>query len=81
MIVVEEVAAREDTVRVADLRRRVRESMEEPPVQWECPARIDKQYMSEPLPVRKARAMALKLSLMPTDLWDCLLYTSDAADE
>jgi formate C-acetyltransferase len=26
--------------------------------------------MGEPLPVRKARALALKLSLMPVDLWD-----------
>jgi len=44
--------------------------MEQPPVKWDCPARIDDRYMPEPLPVRKARAIALKLSQMPTDLWD-----------
>lgn len=59
-----------DTERVADLRRRVRDAMEKPPVGWGCPDRIDDCYMSEPLPVRKARAIALKLSLMPSDLWD-----------
>ena len=59
-----------DTERVVNLRRRVREAMEQPPVRWDCPARIDDCYMSEPLPVRKARAIALKLSQMPTDLWD-----------
>ena len=32
--------------------------MEKPPVEWECPARIDKLFMSEPLPVR-VRAMVL----------------------
>ena len=30
--------------------------------------------MSEPLGVRKARAMALKLSLMPADLWEGQLF-------
>ncbi|MCX7014208.1 MAG: hypothetical protein NTW86_16930 [Candidatus Sumerlaeota bacterium] len=59
-----------DTPRVADLRRRVREAMEKPPVAWQCPKRIDPRFRSEPLPVRKARAIALKLSAMPTDLWD-----------
>jgi len=57
------------TARVADLRRRVREAMERPPVAWDCPARIDEALLGEPLAVRKARAIALKLSAMPTDLW------------
>ena len=65
---------REDTPRVADLRRRVREAMEEEPLSWECPPGIEARYMGEPLPVRKARAIALKLSLMPTDLWDGQLF-------
>jgi formate C-acetyltransferase len=30
--------------------------------------------MSEPLPVRKARALALKLGLMPVELWDGQLF-------
>ena len=59
-----------DTPRVADLRRRVREAMKVDPVRWDCPARIDEAYMAEPVAVRKARAIALKLSAMPTDLWD-----------
>jgi pyruvate-formate lyase len=59
-----------DTERAADLRCRVREVMEQALVKWDCPARIDDRYMSEPLAVRKARAIALKLSQMPTDLWD-----------
>ncbi|MCK4374106.1 MAG: hypothetical protein KAX19_02220 [Candidatus Brocadiae bacterium] len=63
-----------DTARVADLRRRVRAAMEEPPVAWQCPERIAERFMSEPLPVRKARAIALKLSVMPTDLWDGQLF-------
>ena len=62
-----------ETARVADLRRRVRAAMEEPPVAWDCPERIDEQ-MAEPLPVRKARAIALKLAHMPTDLWDGQLF-------
>ena len=60
----------QDTERVVDLRRRVREAMEQPPEKWDCPAQIDDRYMSEPISVRKARAIALKLSQMPTDLWD-----------
>ena len=70
MISIAQVSKRPDTERVADLRHRVRDAMEHPPAKWDCPARIDDRYMSEPLPVRKARAIALKLSLMPTDLWD-----------
>jgi len=65
---------RTDTERVADLRRRVRDMMEVPGSGWECPARLDEQWMSEPLPVRKARAIALKLSHMPTDLWRGQLF-------
>jgi formate C-acetyltransferase len=63
-----------DTARLAALRRRVRDAMERPPVRWDCPARIDERYMAEPLAVRKARAIALKLSAMPTDLWDGQLF-------
>ena len=63
-----------DTLRVADLRRRVREAMEREPVQWDCPERIDEGFMAEPLAVRKARAIALKLSRMPTDLWRGQLF-------
>jgi formate C-acetyltransferase len=58
-----------DTARVLGLRRRVRDAMELPPVSWDCPARIDDAHMTEPLPVRKSLAVALKLSLMPDDLW------------
>jgi len=65
-----DIATFPDTPRVADLRRRVREAMKVEPVAWECPARIDPAYMAEPVAVRKARAIALKLSAMPTDLWD-----------
>ncbi len=64
------VCERPDTARVADLRRRVRAAMERPPAAWECPARIDECLMAKPLAVRKARAIALKLSQMPTDLWE-----------
>jgi len=66
--------ARADTARVADLRRRVRDAMEKPPVPWECTARIAEQFMTEPLPVRKARAIALKLAQMPTELWRGQLF-------
>jgi len=58
-----------DTPRVADLRRRVRDAMEKDPVAWDCPKRIDSRFFDEPLPVRKARAIALKLAHMPADLW------------
>lgn len=53
-----------DTERVLDLRARVREAMKRPPVTWDCPQRIDERHLAEPLPVRKARAVALKLSAM-----------------
>ncbi|MFO8008662.1 MAG: pyruvate formate lyase family protein [Candidatus Brocadiia bacterium] len=59
-----------DTSRVSDLRRRVRNAMERPPVTWDCPERIADEHMSDPLPLRKARAIALKLRHMPTDLWE-----------
>ena len=65
-----QIAGREDTPRVADLRRRVREAMERVPESWACPPRIDDAHMSEPLPVRKARAIELKLGEMPADLWE-----------
>jgi len=44
--------------------------MEEPPVAWNCPERIPVEQMGEPLAVRKARAMALKLAHMPLEVWD-----------
>ena len=65
-----EITGRPDTPRVSDLRQRVRDAMERPPVKFDCPARIDERFTSEPLAVRKARAISLKLSVMPTDLWD-----------
>ena len=69
-----EVRERADTARVAELRDRVRAAMERPPVRWDCPERIEDRFMSEPLAVRKARAIALKLSHMPTGLWSGQLF-------
>jgi len=63
-----------DTSRVLDLRRRVLEAMKRPPVRWDGPTHIAPRFMSEPLAVRKARAIALKLSRMPTDLWPGQLF-------
>lgn len=63
-----------DTARVRELRHRVREAMREPAVVWDCPAHIDSRFMPESLAVRKARAIALKLSQMPTDLWEGQLF-------
>ncbi len=63
-----------DTSRIENLRRRVREAMKKEPVVWECPKHIGDSYMSESVPVRKARAIALKLSHMPTDLWAGQLF-------
>ena len=65
---------RADTLRVTDLRQRVRGAMERPPAPWKCPTRIDEGHMAEPLAVRKARAIALKLSHMPVDLWEGQLF-------
>ncbi len=56
----ETVVALPDTPRVQALRTRVRRAMAVPPLTWECPPRIDDVYLSEPIPVRKARAIALK---------------------
>ena len=39
------IHTRPDTERVANLRRRVRAAMERPPVKWECPVRIDGQFI------------------------------------
>ena len=64
-----DVRALADTPRVIDLRRRVRAAMDVPPVAWDCPPRIDERRFGEPIAVRKARAIALKLSHMPADLW------------
>ena len=58
-----------DTARVEQLRQCVRAAMDRPPADWICPAQIDDRFMTEPLAVRKARAIALKLSAMPPDLW------------
>ena len=63
-----------DTERASCLRARVRAAMERPPVEWGCPRHIADQHMSEPLAVRKARAIALKLSRMPLDLWEGQLF-------
>ena len=63
-----------DTPRVRALRHRVRAAMNQPPVGWDGPERIDPRFMSEHLAVRKARAIALKLSSMPTDLWAGQLF-------
>lgn len=68
------VTGRADTPRIADLRTRVRAAMERSYAAHEWPARIDQAYMGEPLPVRKARALAVKLGGMPTDLWDGQLF-------
>jgi pyruvate-formate lyase len=70
-----------DTPRVARLRERVRAAMEQPAVEWNCPEHIDDRYMSEPLAVRKARAIALKLAHMPTDLWEGQLFAGSMTME
>ena len=69
-----EMVGLEDSGRVAQLRRRVREAMKRPPAAWSCPERIDARHMSEPVAVRKARAIELKLSAMPADLWADQLF-------
>lgn len=43
--------------------------MEIPPVVWKCPPRIEPLDPSEPVAVRKAGAISLKLRHMPVDLW------------
>ena len=70
-----------ETPRIADLRGRVRTAMEAPPAAWDCPARIADAFMAEPLAVRKARAMALKLAHMPLDLWDGQLIAGSMTSE
>jgi len=74
MTAVPEICSRRDTDDMASLRRRIRDAMEIPPVEWDCPERIGDEHMGDSLPVRKARAMALKLSVLPTDLWDGQLH-------
>ena len=59
-----------DTNRVLDLRTRVRDAMDIDPVYWTGSNAIEETHMSAPIAVRKARAVALKLSEMPVDLWD-----------
>ena len=63
-----------DTPRTIDLRTRVRAAMQREAVPWKGPVRIDESYMDEPLAVRKARAIALKLSLLSPDLWAGQLF-------
>ena len=65
---------RTDSPRVIDLRRRVKASMESPVQAGDCPEHIADEYMAAPLAVRKAHAVALKLSSMPTTLWDGQLF-------
>ena len=62
------------TDRVKELRERVRAAMYREAVMWQCPERVDDAVMAEPVAVRKARAIALKLSAMPTDLWEDQLF-------
>ena len=69
-----DIARIADTARAANLRRRVREAMKTPPVDWACPKRVAQEHGLEPLPVRKARAIALKLAHMPVDLWEGQLF-------
>jgi len=75
------VRNRPDDARVAELRGRVRAAMSVPPIHWECPARIDERHMREPIGVRKARALALKLSQMPIGLWEGQLFAGSHALE
>lgn len=77
----ERIAAMPDTLRVLDLRRRVRDAMEIAPLGALWPERIDERYMSEPLIVRKARATAAKLESLSTDLWDGQLIAGSHALE
>lgn len=63
------IVAMADTPRLMDLRRRVRAAMYEPSETWQGPPRIDPLDPAEPVIIRKARAIAAKLSAMPTDLW------------
>ncbi len=65
----EGIHERPDTERVLDLRIRVRRAMSRPPERWACPERLPDDQMDAPLAVRKARAIALKLGAMPTDMW------------
>ncbi len=69
-----EIARLQSTPRAEDLRRRVRDAMSQPPVRWDCPARIDERHMTGPVAVRKARAIGLKLAHMPSDLWRGQLF-------
>jgi len=75
------VANLRETDRVRDLRRRIRAAMSEPPVVWECPERIEQRYFDEPIPIRKARAIELKLATMPVDLWDGQLIAGSMTGE
>ena len=59
----------EDTARIRDLRHRVRTTMTVAPENWMGPERIDDAFMNEPVALRRARAIAAKLSAMPIDHW------------
>ncbi len=74
MSLVYKAACPEDTQRVLALRERVRRAMRLPPAAWHCPDRIPEDQMTGPLPVRKALAIRLKLSHMPSDLWKGQLF-------
>lgn len=63
------VSACPDTLRVLDLRQRVRAAMEVDPIPAACPERLDERFMGEPLIMRKARATAVKLATLPDELW------------
>ena len=54
-----------DTSRVAELRRRVREAMEHPPVRWECPVRIAERFMWEPQARRPGRSFPRRKRVTP----------------
>lgn len=69
-----DLAAIASTPRVEDLRARVRKAMYLEPIEWDCPSAIAQEHRSEPIAVRKARALALKVSAMPDRLWDNQLF-------
>ena len=59
-----------DSARIVGLRDRVRSAMYGDAVVWECPTGDFEIDFSEPIAIRKAKAIAFKLRTMPTDLWD-----------
>ncbi|MBT3275914.1 MAG: hypothetical protein HN368_22385 [Spirochaetales bacterium] len=63
-----------DTRRVENLRSRVRQAMYLTAETWACPEVIKPLDAQTPIAVRKAKALALKVSRMPTQLWDGQLF-------